>query len=223
MSYLRTDRKTKAALFLTALVGNTIYMGFPLVGSAARQADFAAVVAAGTIHLAVGIALSILAVEFYVLRSKNIKTYVLDFIKHPLILSMALGFALSFVKLPEASGALKRTLLMLGSTASPVALLALGGFLHGRFMRHHLAQAWLSVVLKLVLFPLFLFLASFAFVLPGHQAGISALLAGMPTAVTAFVVAEKYKLDESFVASCIVLTTVVSLFTISAFLFFFPR
>lgn len=218
---LSLERKTKAALYMTALVGNTIYMGFPLVGAAVGHNNFSAVVAAGTAHLALGIAFAILAVEFYVLRSRNFNTYLLDFIKHPLILSMAIGIVLSFIKIPVLDNVVNKTLNMLGATASPVALFALGGFLHGKFIRRHFGLSVLSVMLKLILFPILLAAAAYAFNFPKTQVTISALMAGMPVAVTAFVVAEKYDLDKTFVANCIIMSTVASLISISILLLAF--
>lgn len=213
---LRLDKKIKAAVFMTALAGNTIYMGFPILNSASGSAG--SVVAAGTAQLAVGIAFCILAVEFYVLRSRQFKTYFLDFIRHPLIISMAAGFALSFVNLGGLDQVINKIFSMLGATASPVALFALGGFIHGKFIRRHLGLVGMSAVLKLMIFPIFVALLAYIFRVASYQASIATIFAGMPTAVTAFVVAEKYQLDKGFVANCIIISTIASLVTISALL-----
>jgi predicted permease len=213
------DRKTKAAIFLTALVGNTIYMGFPLVESAIGRARFNEVVAAGTAHLALGIAFSIVVTELYVLKTKNYRVYILDFFKNPLVISMIAGFLLSRIHIPLLGQPALKLLEMLGATASPVALFALGGFLHGKFIKHHMWFALLPVMLKLIAFPIFIFLFAILRDQPANAATTSTLIAGMPTAVTAFVVAEKYKLNQDFVANCILLSTLASIATITVFLF----
>ncbi len=221
LSFLRMERKLKAAIYLTALVGNTIYMGFPLVTGAVEQKQYSDAIVAGTAHFAIGLAFSILAVEFFVLRTKNVKTYILDFVRHPLIVSLAVGIALSFVRIPAIDGFVNKTLAMLGATASPVALFALGGFLHGKFHPRHAQLAALSVVLKLAIFPLLLAVAAALCGLDQPQTRVSGLMAAMPTAVTAFVISEKYGLDKEFVANCIILSTIISLISISIFLYVF--
>jgi predicted permease len=47
---------------------------------------------------------------------------------------------------------------------------------------------------------------------------ISALLSGMPAAATTFVIAEKFKLDKTFVADVMLFTTAFSLITLSLLL-----
>lgn len=211
---IRIDRKTKAGIFLAALVGNTIYMGFPLVGGALGTRAFSLVVGSATVHLTLGIALSIVATEFYVLRVKDWRRYARDFFTNPLIVSMAVGFVLSFVPTPVIGDSIRKMLVMLGATASPVALFALGGFLHGKFMRHHMWFAFIPVTLKLIAFPLLVLTAGYATRLTENAVTASGLIAAMPTAVTAFVVAEKYNLSKDFIANCILLSTLLSLLTL---------
>lgn len=220
LSLLKIRAKMKAALFLTAVAGNTVYMGFPLVGAAFGSANFAGVVAAATAHLVLGLVLSVVAVELWVVKSKKVKIYVNDFIKNPLIIALFLGIILSLVGVRgSVVDIIKRPIAMFGATASPVALFALGGFLHGRFMANHTKAALMATALKLLAFPaLIIFLARFAN-LSGNDLGVSVAVSAMPTAVTGFVIAEQYGLDETFVANAILLSTAVSVLTISAFLY----
>ncbi|MCL5009241.1 MAG: AEC family transporter [Patescibacteria group bacterium] len=217
--FSRLRGSLKAAAFLAGMVGNTVYMGFPLLADAFGQARLPYGIAAATIQLVLGLVLSLQAVEYWVVKSKKSWTYFLDFFKNPFFIALLAGTALSLLnfKGPVAE-TIRKPIYMLGATASPVALFALGGFLHGKFLRHHLSRAvWVSAV-KLLAFPVFAWL--FAVITGMHRdfAAMSVIAASMPSAVTAFVVAEKYHLDEELVVNSILLSTAVSLITISVFL-----
>lgn len=212
----------KAAVFMVALVGNTVYMGFPLIHRAFTQEYVALAIAAAAIHLVSGILFSILAVEYWVVKSKQPLVYFKDVIKNPLFASLAVGILLSLLKFKGGlAEAVLKPINMLGATASPLALFALGGFLHGKFIKHRLKESLLATMLKLILLPL-VFWASFWYMGAVNKVvAMSVLLASMPSAVTAFVIAEQYKLDHELVANSILLSTAFSVITISIFLTFF--
>jgi predicted permease len=107
---------------------------------------------------------------------------------------------------------------MLAATASPVALFALGSFLHGKFKKQDASLAVWTTAAKLLVFPLAVFLLAKIFNLSAENQSISALISTMPVAVTCFVIAEKYKLNQQLVANAIVLSTAVSIATIPLFL-----
>jgi len=218
--FLRIKPEYKAALFTVSLVGNTIYMGFPIGQSVFGEEQFPEFVAAATPHLVLGIALAILVSEYFVIRAKKVKTYLKDFFLNPLILSLFCGILLSVFRVkPDLFSFVTATVEMLGSTASPVALVTLGAFLHGKFAKEHVGLSFLAISTKLAVFPLFIALAG-KFIMPNTN-GLSAsfLAAAMPTAITVFVISEKYNIAPRFVAHTIVLTTLVSIATISITLF----
>ena len=220
LSLFPLKRSIKAGIFLTALVGNTVYMGFPILGEALGESNFSGVVGVATIQLVIGLVLSVLAVEFLVVRSRKFKTYLKDFIRNPLIISLAVGLLLSLFDLRTNSlEIIQKPLAMLAQTASPIALFALGGFLHGKFLRFHLNLTLLVSAVKLLMFPLFMLVALRLLGFWDQSEAISVLVSGMPAAATAFVIAEKYKLDESFVANVILVSTAISIISIPLFLY----
>ncbi|MBI5530248.1 MAG: AEC family transporter [Candidatus Doudnabacteria bacterium] len=219
LKFIPISQKDRAAVFLTIMVGNTIYMGFPLIGKTVAAEHYKLVVAAATVHLVLGMAFSILTVEFLVQKSKNWKKYAADFFINPLVLALFAGIGLSLL---NASGPLaeffKSPLSALSVTASPVALFALGGFLHGRFMSGHLKTAGLASAFKLLALPLLIWLGGIIFKIKQPALDISVLVSAMPSAVTCFVISERYKLDEKLVANAILLSTAASVITISSLL-----
>jgi len=214
-------RDTKAAIFLTAATGNTLYMGIALVevGFGKDQVPAAALV--GNIYLIIPLVLSILVVRYWHTKDHSIKDELMAFLKNPLVLSVALGIALSFVPVEHAAVAsLKKTMQMLGSTSSPVALFALGGFLYGKFLKKDLHMVMFITALKMIVFPLVVF-GIYAYFAKGVSADMPVLLATMPVAVTTFVIAEKFKLNTALVGNAIVFATLMSFITAPIILLLF--
>jgi predicted permease len=206
---------TRGALFTTILVGNTVYMGFPLGERALGEANFDLFLAAATPHLVIGVAFSILAIELFTLGSHSVKRYVKDFALNPLILALVAGIGLSLSGVSgTAVDLLKQTIGMLAATASPVALVTLGAFLTGAFHVKLLPFAMIAALGKLALLP-------WAIITAGTVVGVepalltaSALAAAMPTAVTSFVIAQKYRANPELVAAALFVSTLASVATI---------
>lgn len=217
--FSKASGKIKVALFMAALVGNTVYMGFPILGGAFGAEASHGVVGAATLQLVLGLVLSVLAVEFWVVKAKRFKIYILDFIKNPLIISLGLGVLFSLIwRTGLVAEMVQKPVSMLGATASPLALFVLGSFMSGKFISRNLGLAFSSSVVKLLFFPLFMMPLAWVFYRPLNDVLITLLVSSMPVAATTFVLAEKYGLDEKLVANSIIISTVLSIFTITAFL-----
>ena len=212
----------KAAAFMVGIVGNTVYIGFPLLGMAFAKEYLPYGIAAATVHLVLGLIFSIMAVEYWVIKSKRPLSYFQDFVKNPFFISLGLGILLSYFNFSgSVAEVIRKPMTMLGSTASPLALFALGGFLHGKFIKHHLNRSIILTVVKIIVFPAFLWLVLWLIGCSPCFGAMSVIVASMPSAVTAFVIAEKYHLDHELVANTILLSTAVSVVTISIFLALF--
>lgn len=219
---LPLSKKIKGGLFISGLVGNTVYMGFPIGQRALGEGSYDLFLAAATPHLVIGIALSILAIEWFVLRSHNPLRYLKDFLLNPLIIALAGGITLSVL---EVSGDLvdliQQPLTMLAGTASPIALVTLGAFLRGAFQFRLAGLALFGSLIKLGLFPFAMLSTAPWLGLSGDVLVASALASAMPTAVTAFVISEKYDAAPQLVATTLFLSTLGALGTITAWLLFF--
>ena len=133
-----------------------------------------------------------------------------EFIKNPLVISTIIGIGLSFIRIDNIIiDSIKKTLLMLGATASPIALFALGGFLHGKLVKDKMGFVMLSSILKVIIFPLFVAAISLL-VFKSGDPKTAILLSSMPVAVTAFVISEKFRLDGALVGNAILVSTILS-------------
>ncbi len=220
LKLLPLRKRTKAGLFVAALVGNTVYMGFPIGQRALGDGIYDIFLAAATPHLVIGIAVSVLAIEWYLIRAHNPIRYVKDFVMNPLILALVAGILLS---VSQISGGIveivKQSISMLATTASPIALVTLGAFLYGVFELRLARLSLIASVLKLIVLPFVVFGVGHMFSLEPAMISASVLAAAMPTAVTSFVIAEKYDAMPKLVASTLFMSTSISLVTITVVLF----
>lgn len=219
LHFLSLSRKEKAAVFLAATTGNTVYMAFPLIELGFGKNYLPAGALIASVYLIIPILFAIFIINYWDDQERKILPHLYNFLKNPLIISVFAGVALSFVKIDSSLlESLRKTLAMLGTTASPVALFALGGFLYGRFLKKGLAEAFLISFLKIVAAPLVVFFGLVYFY-PAGNLGIFTLLASMPTAVTTFVIAEKFNLDKDLVGNSILISTILSFLAIPVVFF----
>lgn len=223
LALFKMKRETKAAIFLTAATGNTLYMGIALVEVGFGKEHVPAAALIGNVYLIVPLVLSMLVVRYWHTKDHGITEELAAFLKNPLVLSMLVGISLSFVPVVGSPiiGSVKKALTMLGSTSSPVALFALGGFLYGKFLKKDLHMVAFITALKMFAFPLVV-LGVYAFAGRGVSAAeIPVLLASMPVAVTTFIIAEKFRLNTALVGNAIVFATVISFITTPIILLLF--
>lgn len=214
LSVWKISRDMKATLFLTAATGNTLYMGIALVEAGFGKDHVPAGALIGNVYLVVPLVLSMLVVNYWHTKEHGIKDELMAFLKNPLVLSMLVGVVLSFLAITgnPVVGSVKKAMTMLGSTSSPIALFALGGFLYGKFLKKDLHLVAFIAAVKMIVFPLIVF-GVYIFFNKGGFVEIPVLLASMPVAVTTFVIAEKFKLNTALVGNAIVFATLLSFIT----------
>ena len=227
LSFLKIKKDLKAAIFLSATVGNTIYMGFPLVELGFGKEFISNGALVGVIYLVIPILISIFIIRYWYNKENNVSKEILTFIKNPLMISVFIGIALSFSKFFLIDNfdnflifSIKKSISMMGATASPIALFTLGAFLYGRFLKKDLGLVFFVSFLKIICFPIIVFITLFYFLKP-ESFQILTLLSSMPVAVTTFVIAEKFHLNKDLVGNSIFISTVLSFLIIPLILFLF--
>ncbi|MEK9154658.1 MAG: AEC family transporter [Patescibacteria group bacterium] len=219
LSFLKISKSVKTAIFLSATAGNTIYMGFPLIelGLGSEYLLKGAVI--GVIYLIVPLLASIFVIRYWHSRENDILRQIYEFMKNPLVISVIVGVILSFLKLDfELISGAKKSIAMLGATASPVSLFVLGGFFYKRFLMNDLKEVLFISFLKIIVFPLIIIAVSFYF-FENNDLRVFALLASMPVAVTTFVISEKFNINNGLVGNSIFISTILSLITSSVLIF----
>jgi len=216
-SILKLDDKTKGLVIFASSFGNTVYMGFPLseLSFGIEGLGIASIIS--VVYMITGLTIGIAILEYYSLKKSSRGKILTKMIKIPLIWGAVLGLLLSYfmIELPDT---LLKFFNMLGSSASPVALFALGVFLYGAIEKKNIDKVALISLMKLIILPTIVLVISILFNFSGKQKSVSILEAGMPIAITTFVLAEQFNMDKKMVANSIIITTILSLFTVSVML-----
>jgi malonate transporter len=190
---------------LNACFANTGYMGIPLFLAAFGEAGLAPAVLELSLRSANGPVRALLDVGRALLRN-------------PLVMATMLGMAWSVAGIPvpvplDSFGSL------LGASAGPCALFAIGLFLAGRPLTADLGEIGWIVALKLLLQPLLTWWLAFQVLqLDPYWAASAVILAGLPTGALTFVVAQQYRIHVERTSAAILVSTIASVLTLSPLL-----
>jgi predicted permease len=207
---------------IAASWGNVGYMGVPLCLAAFGEAGLPPAMLTVIVTAVIAMVLGVMLIELEVAAGHGpLRTFLraaFNVARNPLPLSIALGIVVSAVGLPIPTP-VEKWLDLLGAAAAPCALFAIGLFLSDRSVRSGLAEASLATLVKLLVqpllalavLPLFVDLAS----VPGK---VALLMASLPTAANAFVLARQFDLQVEQNSASILLSTAFSVVTVSALL-----
>lgn len=212
---LPTKTNYQAAIYLAVVLGNTVYLGIPLVSSALPgvvTTDVTSITTAiGVVQLVCSVLVALIGLEYVFLGTRDVRFVSKHIITNPLTLSILVGLVFALIGWPHwLDRSIGVPLKMLAGTASPLALFALGSFLYGHKINRKQARLGLAVGLKLAFVPLIAWAVMVAAQIYSTERNITVLMAAMPTAVTAFVLADTYELDTTFVASVMMVSTILS-------------
>jgi predicted permease len=210
LSLFKINKITKTTILLGSIVGNTVFIGFPLVGINFGQKYLLQASLISSFFLIIPIILVIIYIQWqHRNKESSFKKEIINLAKNPLIISIVLGILLSFLKLEyKVFESIEKAIAMLGSTASPVALFALGTFLHGQSKKNLTISFFISF-LKMIILPAIAIVISL-YVFKNNDIKVLTLLSSMPVAVTTFVIAEKFNLDKELIGNSILISTIFS-------------
>jgi len=209
---------------LNAAYANTGFVGFPLALAALGKEALAPTLIATIITVCVLFAAAIVLIEVALqteTRRKHLFVKIAaSLMRNPLLIAPVLGalVPLSGLSVPTAA---ESFLKLLGGAASPCALVALGLFLAEKrdAAERDLTTATLLVGFKLLLQPAVTWIiASLVIGLSPRLVQTAVLLAALPTGTGSFMLAEHYRREASVASSAILVSTVISVFTLSAYL-----
>lgn len=201
-----------------AVIGNVGFLGIPML-----------VLLLG--EQAIGPVMLVLAVDLIVFGSLIVilitgsrdgrmslgvlRTVGLGLLKNPMIVSISLGLIVSGLGLPIPKPA-NEFLSILGAAATPGALFAIGASLASKSAEKVAVAGWLSFS-KLILHPAAVaFAALFMFPVAPYAAGVMIAAAALPVAGNVYILAQHYGVAPARVSASILISTVLSVFTVSA-------
>jgi malonate transporter and related proteins len=215
-------RAEAAVQGLAAVLANTGYMGIPLVSAVFGKEAAIPIVVGLTLDGVLMIPLGIVIIESSKGRAEDLTHTALTTLsalaRNPLILSIfaGLGFSATGLTPPEP---VTNFLDLLGDTAGPCALFALGATLAGRQVAGGTAEVSYMTFMKLVLHPATLFFTTTVIFSVDRLWATAALLgAALPIAANVFIVARQYNVYVTRTSSAILVSTAVSMISVSALL-----
>lgn len=223
---LRGDRHLADAAVdgLNAGYANTGFIGFPLAATVLGPSALVPTLVATILTVCVLFAVALILIEIGVQTERGPVRMAMKLARslgtNPLLVAPLLGGIWLAFALPVPAP-LDKFLTLLGGAASPCALVALGLFIAERRPGDAppAGSVGFLVLMKLVAQPLLTWgLAAFVFRLPPSLTATAVLMAALPTGTGPFMIAEFYGREAGITARVVLISTVASLLTITAYL-----
>lgn len=144
----------------------------------------------------------------------RIKKAFLDILKNPIIISIFLGFLYSVSGLPMPK-IMNDTLENIGRMATPLALICIGAGFEGRKAIKLIKPTVLASMIKLVIQPAVFLPAAIAMGFTGDKLIAAIIMLGSPTTPTCYIMSKNMGHQGVLSSSVIVMTTILSSFTIT--------
>lgn len=214
-----------AAMSLQAIAaswGNVGYMGVPLCLAAFGEQGLPPAMLTVIVTAVVSMVFGVMLIELEVAAGRGpVRTFLsaaFNVARNPLPLSIALGIVYSAVGVPMPVP-FEKWIDLMGAAAAPCALFAIGLFLSDKSVKSGLLEAGLMTVIKLLIQPVLAFLSLPFFVDLHSVAGkVALLMAALPTAANAFVLARQFDISVEQNTATVLFSTGFSVVTVSALL-----
>lgn len=212
----QTKNTTKGSFLLSSLVGNTGYMGYPIVLGLVGEKYFAWALfydMLGTVFGAYGLGVFI-AAKFSKETPDN-RSLILAVIKNPALLSFGIGVLFHDYPLPNI---LESSLQTLAWIILTMTLVLMGMRLSEIKTWKNINSAVIALIIKMIIVPLIIGLILLGLGWHGAPHLVLVLQMGMPPAFATLVIAEAYDLDCDLTVTSLALGALFLLFTLPLWL-----
>ncbi len=153
------------------------------------------------------------------LNKNSIKLALINLTKNPIILSVvfALPFSIFNVTFPTI---LEETIIFIGKSATPVALIGVGASFNLKNISNKLKVSSVAVFIKIIFSPIISMYVAYILGFDNTDLVIIALIMGSPTAISSYVMATSINGDSELAADILVMTTLLSIFTLTGIIAF---
>lgn len=237
----KTKHWTEASFFgLSGSYANTGYMGIPLCILAFGQQALGPALIATLIVVCILFSVAIIFIEIGNQSHQSpiqiTRVVIRSLVTNPLLVAPVIGAVLSTAGV-ELYGPFRQFVSYLGAAASPCALVSIGLFLIPKKVQQgeelnassgadlsSNQDAWTLVIVKLIIQPLITWMIAGPILnLPSFWVNSAVLLSALPTGTGPFMLAQYYKADGVLISRVVLLTTLGSVFTLSALLWLMAK
>lgn len=210
------DLRGQGLFGMGASYSNMVVLGLPIVLNAFGDAAILPMFLLISVHSALIFSLVTLFAELDGAgsRLRELGATLRGIVTNPILLGLMAGlvFNLLGITLP---GPLEDTVALLGDSALPTALFAVGATLSQYRLSGHYTEALVLVVLKIIAQPLLVWLLAFhVFQIDPIWGAVAVVAAGMPTGINSYLFAQRYGVAIEPMASAIVLSTLLTVGTV---------
>ncbi|WP_332718718.1 AEC family transporter [Pelagibacterium mangrovi] len=219
--FKRTPGESVAVGF-TAMFTNTVLVGIPVMQRAYGEEAMPIVYSIIGLHAPFLMTLGMFVMELARRDGGKVTTALWQGLRrslaNPILIGIALGLLANVAGL-ELSGLADEVTLLLAGTVMPVALFGLGGALNEYKLGDTWAQALMTSGMQLIVHPAIAWVLMVPILgVDPHVARYGVLLAAMPAGINVYIFATYYNRAMDVAANTILLSTILSLFTITGWL-----
>lgn len=152
------------------------------------------------------------------LRNAGLRKTILDIFKNPILLSILISllFVFSGLRLPAF---LNKSIGSIGATATPLALISIGAGFEGRKALQKIKPTIIASMIKLVLLAALFLPLAVRLGYRNQELMAILIMLGSPATVSCYIMAKNTGNDHVLTSSIIVLTTLLSSVTLTAWIF----
>jgi len=220
---IKRSGKTKGAIIVSSFRCNMAFVGFPIILAAYGDLALAKASLVVAFLVPINIIATIIIFKFYNRREEGIGIgrLLLSFVKDPMIIGVALGILFSYFKIPVPE-VFHDSLDIISAMTVAIALFSIGASFKFIHLKNDFKIVSYVSFNKLILLPLIVFLLStFVFKVEIFDRNVMVILFATPLAVAAYIMAKELRSNHKLLASSLILTTIMSAFSISAWLLLF--
>ena len=236
-TYVTDDKAQKGVMMQCIFRSNFALIGIPMAEmiGGSKGVTIAAILSAFTIPLYNILAVIVLSAFITEKSDQSLSKQLKAIAKNPLIIGVMLGLAALFCKQFFAAGPvlkavnslsfLRTTLSYISRTATPLALLVLGGQFEFHSVNGYRKQIIVATLGRTVIAPLLGVVGAYLLMRSNvtyfEPAAIAAFIAlfGTPVAVSSAIMADEMKNDGQLAAQLVVWTSLLSILTLFLFIF----
>ncbi|MGL5113687.1 MAG: AEC family transporter [Beijerinckiaceae bacterium] len=203
----------------SAAQANTVFIGIPLVLRVHGEAGAVPLSLLIAVHLPITMTAATLLVERAEGGKADLREMALKLVTHPLLIGIGLGVLWRMTGLPLPAPALSVAKLI-GDSAGPVALFALGMTLRRYGGGAPLGLVGVMAFLKLMALPALVYVMAFHVLpMPPLWASVAVLFAACPSGVNGYLLAQRYRTGVALASSAIAVSTLCAVVTMTFWVF----
>jgi len=216
------DKAVIGTLVQGSVRGNFAILGMPLLANLVGQENSVKGVLVLTFVVPLYSAFSIVALSARSGSPKkvNARGLLKAVFSNRMIIGILLGAAFAFLRVPLPV-VVTKPVEYIAALTTPLSLICLGGSINLKERGTKLTLAAVASALKVVIFPLIYLPLAYALGFRGEDLLTLLVMLGVPTAIASYAMAIEMKGDHTIASTTIVMTTMLSAFTLTLFIYAF--